>query len=87
MTEEKKELAELQKNSADYFTVKELSVYSRIGVKTLYQEIQEKNLPHVRIGKRVIISKEDFATWFRRNTNQPVPDTSELILSKTKTRA
>jgi excisionase family DNA binding protein len=60
----------------DYFTVQQLAKYSHIGVKTLYQAVRDREIKHVKIGKKVIIKKRDFEDWFDRKAKTTLPDTT-----------
>lgn len=68
--------------SPEYFTVQELAKYSRIGQKLLYQAVRNREIRHVKVGQKAIISKKDFEIWFERNSKAPVPEVSSAQLKR-----
>lgn len=58
---------------ADYFTIKELSEYSRIGVKKLKEAIDSRELLCAFPDSKAIISREDFEIWFKKQKTKPIP--------------
>lgn len=68
--------------SPEYFTVQELAKYSRIGQKLLYEAVRKRELRHLKIGKKAIVSKKDFDAWFERNSLAPVPEVSKEQLKR-----
>jgi excisionase family DNA binding protein len=49
----------LDKQMQDYFTIKELSSYSRIGTKTLYELVNNREIEFVNIGRKIVIMRTD----------------------------
>lgn len=61
------------KVNPDYFTLKELSEYSRIGVKKLKEAIEKRELPCAFPDSKAIVSRKDFEIWFNRQKTKSVP--------------
>src|SRR5271154_2109958 len=57
-----------------YFTVTELSEYSRIGVNTLYRALRNRELRHAVIGQKKIIARKDFEAWLKKRTKMALHD-------------
>ncbi len=67
---------------AEYFTMSELSEYSRVGICILYKAIRNREVAHMRLGRKVIVSKVDYDTWFKKQTKQPVPYEQVIVQKK-----
>lgn len=59
----------------EYFTVKQLSVYSKIGTKYLYNLIQMDSFPYLKLGSKIVVRRSDFDNWFdkRKNSDALIP--------------
>lgn len=59
----------------EYFSVKELSEYSRIGTKHLYYLIQMASFPYLKIGSKIVVRRSDFDAFFdsKKNTDALIP--------------
>jgi len=58
----------------DYFTIKELSEYSRLGVKKIKEAIDTRELPCAFPDTKAIISRKDFENWFNKQKTKPIPE-------------
>lgn len=47
----------------DIITVKQLSAYLRISLNATYELMRSTNFPTLRIGKRMLVSKENLMEW------------------------
>ncbi|PEL07817.1 DNA-binding protein [Bacillus sp. AFS017336] len=47
-------------------TVKELSAYIGVGMTTIYQEVSEGKIPHVRVRSKILFSKEVIDEWLNK---------------------
>ncbi len=54
--------------AAPYLTVKEAAAYSRLATSTIRLYIRKKRLPVHRVGRRVIIRREDLSTFLQAQT-------------------
>ena len=57
-----------------YFTVAELAEYSRIGAKTLYRALQNRELRHACVGHKKIIARKDFEAWLKKRTKRALDE-------------
>jgi len=53
----------LDKRSSGFVDVEELADYTRLCVKTIRREIEDRNLPHHRVRGRLIIAVSDALAW------------------------
>jgi excisionase family DNA binding protein len=56
-------LVPLDKRSGGFVDVEELADYTRLCVKTIRREIEDRNLPHHKVRGRLIISVSDALAW------------------------
>ncbi|MBN2546970.1 MAG: helix-turn-helix domain-containing protein [Spirochaetes bacterium] len=49
----------------EYLTVKECAEFLRVSIPLIYKLIQEKNFPHTKIGKRVIVAKSELEKYLQ----------------------
>lgn len=47
----------------DIITVKQLSMYLRISLNATYELMRSASFPTLRIGKRMLVSKENLMEW------------------------
>jgi excisionase family DNA binding protein len=53
----------LDKRSGGFVDVEELADYTRLCVKTIRREIEDRNLPHHKVRGRLIIAVSDALAW------------------------
>ncbi|MBX9877224.1 MAG: helix-turn-helix domain-containing protein [Candidatus Obscuribacterales bacterium] len=66
-----------------YFTVNELSEYSRIGINTLYRAMRNRELKHSSVGQKKIIARKDFESWLKKRTKNSTEDFTPTPFSVT----
>lgn len=47
----------------EMLTVKELASYLRVHTDVIYALVREKQIPHVRLGSRILFTKESIHNW------------------------
>jgi excisionase family DNA binding protein len=52
------------------FTVKNLAIYLGCGESSIRKLTREHELPHFRIGAKIIYTKQDIDEWIKNNTLQ-----------------
>jgi excisionase family DNA binding protein len=57
----------------EYITVNEVAEQLRVSLKTVYNLINDKKLPHVRIGRSIRIERKKFNQWLATRQNAPSP--------------
>lgn len=57
----------------EFFTIKELSKFSCIGTKTLYELVNNREIEFVNIGRKIVISRADFEKWFAEHKKRTIP--------------
>jgi excisionase family DNA binding protein len=70
----------------DFFTIKELAEYSKIGSKTLYELVNNRELEFVKIGRKIVIKRTDFEKWFDQNKKKAISK-RPVLPDKQKTNA
>ena len=54
-------------------TVEEMAVYLGIGRNKAYRMARERGVPALRLGRRIVIPREEFEAWILRETKgQPI---------------
>ncbi len=61
----KKNLTELP----DLFSPKDLQYFMGISKQTAYNLINSHGFPVLRLGKKILIPKEDYKEWLKKNTS------------------
>ncbi len=63
-----------QKKSAspDVYSVREVAKKLRISLITAYSGLQQRTIPHVKIGRRFVIPKASFDKWMETAGHQEV---------------
>ena len=56
----------------DYITVKELQTYLRIGRNKAYDLVNQKDFPKIKIGRNIIIPKEDLKKYLQRSVYKTI---------------
>jgi excisionase family DNA binding protein len=54
-------------------TVREAAAFLRIGRNTCYELIRQRRIPHVRLGRRVVIPRYGLEQWIAREAGLPEP--------------
>lgn len=62
--------AEKTETEQVYMTVKELSTYSKIGMKHLYYLIQMASFPYLKIGSKIVVRRSDWDNFFEKWKNK-----------------
>ena len=52
-----------------FISPKELAEILGIDISNIYDLLHQKTIPHVKIGFRYVIPKEDFLRWIKENKN------------------
>ena len=52
------------------FTTKEVSTYLNINEKRIYQLVKDREIPHTRVGGKLVFAKEIIDRWIYKNTEQ-----------------
>lgn len=52
--------------NSDFFTIKELQDYLRIGRNKTYKLVNQNDFPKIQVGKSFIIPKEDLQKYLQR---------------------
>ena len=52
-------------------TVREASAFLRIGRNTCYELIRQQRIPHVRLGRRILIPRFGLEQWIAREAGLP----------------
>lgn len=52
----------------EMITVREIARYLRISPPTAYKLVNSGQIPHVKVGCRLIIPRFAFVTWLERNS-------------------
>ena len=65
-----------------YFSLRDLSVYSGLSVRTLHGYLRDQvhPLPHFRVGAKILVKRDDYDSWmvqFRRIT--PAVDVRAIV--------
>jgi excisionase family DNA binding protein len=60
-------------------TVKEAASLLRISSALAYELIAQRRLPHVRLGRRILIPRHGLEMWISEETGQPVPPPTIVI--------
>jgi excisionase family DNA binding protein len=55
-----------------FLTVREISEYLALKVSTLYVKVEERSIPHYRIGRRVQFRKTDIEEWIDQHKVETV---------------
>jgi excisionase family DNA binding protein len=55
-----KRLSEIERTT---LTVKEIAVYLDLSVDFIYKLAREKEIPHIRIGARIMFKKDSIDNW------------------------
>lgn len=50
-----------------FISPKELAEILGIDLSNIYELLRHKTIPHVKIGSRYVIPKEDFLRWIKEN--------------------
>ena len=58
------------KNGIKLLSPRELSEKSGINTQTLYYLVRTHSLPHYRIGKKILISEEDFRNFLGQHRQE-----------------
>ena len=54
-------------------SVEEMAVYLGIGRNKAYRMVRERVVPALRLGRRIVIPREEFEAWILRETKgQPI---------------
>ncbi len=48
--------------------VKELSQLMKVSKSTLYAWVNQRKIPHIKLGKKVLFNPKDIAHWIDENT-------------------
>lgn len=82
MPEEEKPGQGEKEVAPDYFTLKELADYSRIGIKKLKEAIDARELLCAFPDSKAIISRKDFEIWFNKQKTKPIPSVESAFAPK-----
>ena len=52
----------------DLMTVPEVASYLRTSAKAIYAMVERRQLPVLRIGRRVLVDREALVDWLRQNS-------------------
>lgn len=66
------ELGAKTKMRKEMFTVKELSNVINIKESTLYSWVSQGNIPHIKLGKKVLFDSDDIEKWMEEHKRQPI---------------
>lgn len=58
----------------DIITVKQLSMYLRISLNATYELMRSASFPTLRIGKRMLVSKENLMEWIDETSLKNKPN-------------
>ena len=58
-------------------TVEEAAEFLRVNVKTLYAAVESKDVPALKLGKRIVIPRVAFEQWFESAGNE-TPSADEI---------
>ena len=61
-----------QSLSSGYMNVKEVSEYLEIKVSTTYTMVEEKKIPHYRIGRQIRFKRSDVDQWMEEQKQEVV---------------
>ncbi len=48
---------------SDYLTIDEASAYTGIKKSTLYSKVEQREIPHYRIGRSIKFKRDDLDAW------------------------
>lgn len=68
-----------QNIDSDFWTIKDLSKYLKVKIKTLYSMLS--NIPHYRIGKLIRFKKTEIDEWLK-NKKEDFQDIKKIIIKK-----
>jgi excisionase family DNA binding protein len=76
--------------NSPWMSVSDCSIYIRVHSNVLYSLIQNKKIPHYRLGKKILLNKTEIQKWLEQNHR--IPTNAEIdslvstdILSKSLT--
>jgi excisionase family DNA binding protein len=49
----------------NYLTVDEAKKYLKLAKSTIYTYVQQKKMPHIKIGERVLFDEDDLNEWVK----------------------
>jgi len=52
----------------DMLTVREVAAYLRLSQAQVYVLCSRKSLPHIRLGKRLIVRRTELEEWLKKQT-------------------
>lgn len=55
-----------------FYTVKELSEILPIGTSNLYNLVNSKNFPSIKINRRILISIDEFQKWIETSAGKQI---------------
>jgi excisionase family DNA binding protein len=61
-----------QSLSSDFMIINEVSGYLQLKVSTVYKLVEEKKIPHYRIGGQIRFKKSDIDQWMERQREEIV---------------
>ena len=53
-------------NKIKYIPMKEVAKFTTLSVATIKMLVRKKEIPHYRIGKRVIFDQQEIITWIKK---------------------
>ena len=67
------------RESRKFLSVAEAARQSSLSARLLYTKIQNRELRHFKVGKRIVIDSQDLHDFITQNTVEPVEDWSEKL--------
>lgn len=69
--------------SPEFFNIKEVSPYLGIKKSTIYSLVEQKKIPHYRVGRLILFKKSQLDEWIEKKL---VPCTSTVEAAKRRSR-
>jgi len=63
-----------------FLNIKQCAEYLNVSVHYLYKSAARKEIPHTRIGRKILFSVSRLDNWIDERSFEPIDDWSEKIL-------